>query len=153
MQSHRRLKRAGWAVAAALAAASMAACTPTIDYRGYQAPPNAMQQVQPGMSKTEVEALLGSPSTTATINTTGDSYYYISSIVETRAFLDPEEINRTVIAIRFSPTDQVESFAQYGLQDGQIIDMNTNKTPTHGKELTILQQIFSNIGRFNPVNP
>jgi len=144
------LKLATWALIAALAGSGLAACSPTIDYRGYLPPKNALQQIQPGMSKTEVEALLGSPSTTATINFSGDSYYYISSIVEQRSFLDPQEVDRTVVAIRFGQLDQVESFAQYGLQDGQIVDFNTRKTPTHGKEMTILQQMFSNIGRFSP---
>jgi outer membrane protein assembly factor BamE (lipoprotein component of BamABCDE complex) len=146
-----RLRLARWALAVVLTGA--AACTPTIDYRGYLPPQNALQQLQPGMSKAEVEALLGSPSTTATINFSGDSYYYISSVVETRAFLEPQEIDRTVVAIRFNQTDQVESFAHYGLEDGRIIDFSTRTTPTRGKELTILQQIFSNIGRFNPANP
>ena len=150
MQSKFGIKLAAWALVAALCGAGVSACSPTIDYRGYQAPENALQQLQPGMSKTEVQALLGSPSTTATVNFAGDSYYYISSKVETRAFLNPQVLNRTVIAVRFNQVDQVESFAQYGLQDGEIINMNSNKTPTHGKELTILQQIFSNIGRFDP---
>jgi outer membrane protein assembly factor BamE (lipoprotein component of BamABCDE complex) len=152
-QSTRRLKLATWALIAALAGSGLAACSPTVEYRGYLPSQNALQQIQPGMSKTEVEALLGSPSTTATINYSGDSYYYISSIVEQSSFLDPQEVDRSVVAIRFSQFDQVESFAQYGLQDGQIIDFSSRKTPTHGKELTILQQIFSNIGRFNPGTP
>ncbi len=150
MQSKFGIKLAAWALVAALCGVGVSACSPTIDYRGYQAPENALQQLQPGMSKTEVQALLGSPSTTATVNSQGDSYYYISSKVETRAFLNPQVLSRTVIAVRFNRADQVESFAQYGLQDGEVINMNSNTTPTHGKELTILQQIFSNIGRFDP---
>ncbi len=98
------------------------------------------------MSKTEVEAILGSPSTTATINKSGDSYYYISSKIETQGFMDPKETERNIFAIRFDQYDQVQSFAQYGIQDGQIINMNSRKTPTRGRELTILKQLFSNIG-------
>lgn len=140
-------------MALAAVIAAVAGCTPTVDHRGYLPPQNALQQLQPGMSKAEVEALLGSPSTTATINYTGDSYYYISSVVEQRAFFDPQEVERTVVAVRFNQIDQVESFAHYGLEDGRIIDFSSRTTPTRGKELTILQQIFSNIGRFNPANP
>ncbi len=149
-QSNARVKFALWAVFAALSASALPACSPQIEYRGYQVPQDALQQLQPGMSRTDVEALMGSPSTTATINTTGDSYYYISSVVEQNAFFDPQEVSRSVIAVRFDQNGQLQSVAQYGLQDGEIIDMNTNHTPTHGKELTVLQQIFSNIGRFSP---
>ncbi len=131
-------------------AAVIAGCSPTVDYRGYLPKQSQLQQVQPGMAKAEVEAILGSPSTTATVNVTGDSYYYISSVVETRAFFNPKEVDRKVLAVRFNQLDQVESFAHYGLEDGQIIDINTRKTPTRGKELTVLQQMFSNIGRFSP---
>ena len=113
-------------LAAALSALAIAGCTPTVDHRGYLPKQSQLQQLQIGMPKPEVEALLGSPSTTATINTTGDSYYYISSVV-----------------------DQVQSFAQYGLEDGEIVNISDRRTPTRGKELSVIQQLFSNIGRFS----
>lgn len=130
----------------ALSLGFTAACTPTIDHRGYLPRAGDLQKVTPGMSKTEVQALLGSPSTTATVNFSGDSYYYISSRVETQGFLDPKETERNIFAIRFDQLDQVQSFAQYTLEDGRIIDVNTRKTPTRGREFTILQQLFGNIG-------
>lgn len=134
-----------------LAAAVLANCTPIVDHRGYLPRDGDMQKVHHGMSKVEVEALLGSPSTTATVNLSGDSYYYISSIVEERAFLKPTEVERQVFAIRFDDTDQVESFAHYGLEDGRIINYSSRETPTRGRELTILQQLFFNIGNVNPL--
>jgi len=125
---------------------TLAACTPNIDYHGYLAKPGAFAQILEGMPKSEVEATLGSPSTTASVKFRGDSYYYISNVTEQRAFLNPRELKREVIAIRFDPDDKVASFGQYGLEDGRIIDMNSRTTPTKGVELTILQQIFGNIG-------
>ena len=129
-----------------LAAGAVAGCTPQIDHRGYLPRAGDLQRVSPGMSKTEVRALLGSPSTTATIKLAGDSFYYISSKVETQGFFEPKETERSVFAIRFNDLDQVQSFAQYTLQDGQIINVNSRKTPTKGREFTILQQLFGNIG-------
>jgi outer membrane protein assembly factor BamE (lipoprotein component of BamABCDE complex) len=130
------------------AAAMAAACQPTIDYRGYQARTGDLAKVQVGMPKAEVEALLGSPSTTASIAFQGDSYYYISSRIEQTAFLDPKETERQVFAVRFDANDQVVSFANYGMEDGQVIDISSRRTPTKGKELTIVQQLLGNIGRF-----
>ena len=132
--------------------AAVPACTSNIDHRGYLPQHSDLQKVQIGMPKSEVEAVLGSPSTTATVNYSGDSYYYISSVVEERGFLDPVETDRRVFAVRFDGQDQVQSFANYGLEDGQIIDMNTRETPTRGRDFTFLQQIFYNIGRFTPNN-
>jgi outer membrane protein assembly factor BamE (lipoprotein component of BamABCDE complex) len=134
-----------------LAAAILANCSPIVDHRGYLPREGDMQNLQHGMSKVEVEALLGSPSTTATINLSGDSYYYISSVVEERAFFRPKEVERQVVAIRFDASDQVESFAHYGLEDGRVVNFSSRETPTRGRELSILQQLITNAGNVAPI--
>jgi outer membrane protein assembly factor BamE (lipoprotein component of BamABCDE complex) len=134
-----------WLVVGACATL-LAACTPDIEHRGYIAKPGAFSQISNGMPKSEVEAVLGSPSTTASIKYQGDSYYYISSTTEGRPVLGPKETNREVIAIRFDKQDQVQSFAQYGLEDGRIVAMNGNQTPVVGEDLGILQSIFRGLG-------
>jgi outer membrane protein assembly factor BamE (lipoprotein component of BamABCDE complex) len=140
-----------WQVLAAAVYLSVAGgCTPTVEHRGYLPQQKQLAQLQMGMPKAEVEAILGSPSTTATVNLRGDSYYYISSVVHQKAFLEPEEVDRKILAVRFDEFEQVASFAQYGLEDGQIVNFSDRRTPTRGKELTILQQLFSNIGKFAP---
>jgi outer membrane protein assembly factor BamE (lipoprotein component of BamABCDE complex) len=131
-------------------ALAVAACNANIAHRGYLAKPGAFGQVHEGMAKSEVEGILGSPSTTASVNFQGDSYYYISSTTEQKAFLNPSEVDRQVIAIRFNQSDQVASLGQYGLEDGKIIDINSRTTPTRGRELTMLQQLFGNIGKPGP---
>jgi outer membrane protein assembly factor BamE (lipoprotein component of BamABCDE complex) len=137
-------------LALAAIGAAATACSTNVAHRGYLARPGSFDQVQKGMAKSEVVALLGSPSTTASVNVSGDSYYYISSTTEQKAFFNAKEIDRQVIAIRFDPNDQVDSFGQYGLEDGKVVDINTRKTPTKGRELTILQQVFGNIGKPGP---
>ncbi len=134
-----------WIAAAAITMA-LAACSPEVEHRGYIAKPGAFNQISNGMSKMEVESVLGSPSTTASVNYKGDSYYYITSITESRAFLTPKETNREVIAIRFNEDGQVQSFAQYGLQDGRIVDINTNTSPVTGEDTSVLRQIFRGVG-------
>lgn len=135
---------------AAVIAAGVMSCSPIVDYRGYLPKGEDMQKIQTGMSKTEVEAILGSPSTTATINSAGDSYYYISSTLEQTAFFQPKVIDRQIFAVRFDRDDRVEKFANYGLEDGVIVDFISRETPTRGKELGVLQQMFQNLGRFDP---
>lgn len=124
----------------------LSACSPTVEHRGYIAKPGAFNQISNGMSKMEVEGVLGSPSTTASVAFQGDSYYYITSTTESRAFLQPKETNREVIAIRFDQGGQVQSFAQYGLQDGRIIDVNSRQTLVAGEDTSVLRQIFRGIG-------
>lgn len=134
-----------WFAAAGIATL-VAACSPTVDHRGYVAKPGAFNQISSGMSKTEVEGILGSPSTTASVRYKGDSYYYITSITESRAFLTPEETDREIIAIRFDETDQVQSFAQYGLEDGRIVDVNSRQTVVVGEDTSMLKQLFRGVG-------
>ena len=114
--------------------------------RGYYAKPGALNQVKQGMAKSEVEAIMGSPSTTASINLQGDSYYYISSTTSQRSFLDPQEQNREVIAIRFDRGDQETNVAQYGLVDGRVINMLYRKTPVIGQEFSLIQELLSGKG-------
>jgi outer membrane protein assembly factor BamE (lipoprotein component of BamABCDE complex) len=128
----------------------VAGCSPEINNRGYRAKPGALSQVAEGMPKSEVEGVLGSPSTTASINYQGDSYYYISSVTQGRSFLEPREISREVIAVRFDQQDQVTSVAQYGLEDGRIIDLNTRKTPVPGAEFNVLKELFRRGGPSGP---
>ena len=145
----RGTKASKWLVIG-LAASLMAACTPEINHRGYYPKAGAFGQVQEGMAKTEVEGILGSPSTTASINFQGDSYYYITSTTQGRAFLSPVETSRQVIAVRFNKNDQVASTAQYGLQDGRVININTRKTPVVGSELTLLQELLHSLTSATP---
>jgi outer membrane protein assembly factor BamE (lipoprotein component of BamABCDE complex) len=138
-----RITKKVWMAVLALPLASlMAACQPEINHRGYYAKPGAINQVSNGMSKTEVESILGSPSTTASINFQGDSYYYITSITRDRGFLDPVETGRQVIAVRFDKQDAVSGLAQYGLQDGRVININTRKTPIVGSEFSLLAELL-----------
>jgi outer membrane protein assembly factor BamE (lipoprotein component of BamABCDE complex) len=130
------------AVLSLIVAGLVAGCSPEINHRGYYPKPGALGQVAEGMPKAEVEGILGSPSTTASVNFQGDSYYYITSVTQGRSFLEPREINREVIAVRFDKQEQVASVAQYGLEDGRIINLNTRKTPVAGAEFSILKELF-----------
>jgi outer membrane protein assembly factor BamE (lipoprotein component of BamABCDE complex) len=139
-------KRAASIFMVAGLASLLAACQPEIDHRGYIPKPGVFASVHQGMSKAEVESVLGSPSTTASINFQGDSYYYISSTMQGRSFLRPVETDRQIIAVRFDRGDRVQNVAQYGLQDGRIIDINTRKSPVVGSEFSLLTELFKGAG-------
>jgi outer membrane protein assembly factor BamE (lipoprotein component of BamABCDE complex) len=120
----------------------VAGCSPEINHRGYYPKAGALAQISEGMPKSQVEGIMGSPSTTASINYQGDSYYYITSVTQGRSFLSPVEVKREVIAIRFDQQDQVSSVAQYGLEDGRIINLSDRKTPVAGAEFSLLKELF-----------
>ena len=113
--------------------------------------PDLIANIEVGqVSKNEVLELLGSPSTKATFN--DNDWYYVSEKTSTRAFFDPEVINRKVLIIQFDNREIVKKITQLSLKDGEKIEMVDRITPTAGKEMTILKQIFGNVGRFENNN-
>ena len=145
---YRRLALAGVGLVAALA---MAACTPRIDQRGNKPDEEQVVQINPGVDdKNRVAELIGTPSTISTFN--DKTWYYISKRTETTAFLDPDVVDQEVLAIRFDDNGIVESMKVYGPEDGRQIAYVDRTTPTEGNELTVIQQLLGNLGRFNPEN-
>lgn len=127
-----------------------AACAPRQDYRGIVIEQDKLDLIKVGeTSEGQVNALLGSPSTISTFPDWGTVYYYISSETETVAFLAPELIDQQVLAIAFDKESRVKEIKRYGLKDGKQIAFVDRETPTRGKEMTVLEQLFGNLGRFN----
>jgi outer membrane protein assembly factor BamE (lipoprotein component of BamABCDE complex) len=126
-----------------LGAAPMAGCGAQIDRHGHVFIDVDLDQIQPGMSKQEVETVLGSPDTRSTI--AGDAYYYISTTTKTVAFLKPREIDRQVVAVYFDGGESVRKVAHYGMKDGIVVDYYSGETPARGKDLSMIEQIFGNI--------
>ncbi len=124
----------------------MGGCAEQITKRGVQFRDTDIQQVQVGMQQEQVKLILGSPSTTSTAGT-GQAYYYISSVEKQQAFFKPDEVDRQVLAVYFTPTGTVERVAHYGMQEGKVVDMITRTTPAPGgKEDGILKALFRNLG-------
>ena len=139
-------------VVATAIATLLSACAPIIVQRGNLPDPELLSRVQPGVqSRNQVADLLGSPSSVATF---GDEvWYYISSQTETLAFYEPEVTEQKVIAITFDSAGMVKTVRAYGLEDAQAIEPVARITPTGGRAITILEQLFGNLGRFNkPAN-
>jgi outer membrane protein assembly factor BamE (lipoprotein component of BamABCDE complex) len=133
---------------AGLLASGLVACAPQVDTRGNLPDPETVLEVQPGVhDRDQVATILGSPSTVATFE--DDTWYYISRRTEKIAFFEPEVVDQQVLVVKFGQDGLVADMAVYGVEDGQVIEPVERTTPTSGRELTILQQLFGNIGRFN----
>ncbi len=126
-----------------LGAAPIGGCGAQIDRHGHVFIDIDLDQLQPGMSKSDVQTVLGSPDTQSTIG--GEAYYYISTTTKTVAFLKPREVDREVVAVYFDRTERVRDVARYGQKDGIIVDYNDDETPARGKDLSFLEQVFGNL--------
>ena len=130
---------------------ALTACTPTLVINGYVPDDETLATIKSGIdTKDTVTAKLGSPSTVATFN--DNTWIYANKRTEVFAFFEPKVIGQSVIAINFDSEGRVEELRRYALEDGRIIDPVTRKTPTQGRELRFLEQLFGNVGRFNTCN-
>lgn len=134
--------------AAAVLAVAAAACTPVRDQHGFVPDSPEAAKVEAGVdTKATVLARLGTPSTTSAFD--GEAWYYISAVQERLAFYTPKTAERTVIAVRFGADDVVSGVETFGIEKGKVVAFNADETPTRGRELGLVEQIFGNIGR-NP---
>ena len=118
------------------------ACAAVENQRGYVPDADALQGIVAGTdTKATVAQKLGNPSSSATFNS--DTWYYISSHDVQTAFFATRSTERNVVAVKFAQNGQVAAVKRYALEDGRVVDYQTRETPTRGRELTLLQQIFN----------
>jgi outer membrane protein assembly factor BamE (lipoprotein component of BamABCDE complex) len=129
-------------VAAAGLALASGACSPQVQNHGYILSPTALEQIPPGSSQEQVQVVLGTPSTKATLQ--GDVFYYISSQTQRRAtFLNSRITDQKVLAVYFDRNRKVERIAHYGMQDGKVFDFIGRQTVTSGREITFLTRVLN----------
>jgi outer membrane protein assembly factor BamE (lipoprotein component of BamABCDE complex) len=132
--------------AALIGANLVSACTPVVDRRGFLADESQTAAFSPGVdTKESVLTRMGNPSQTGVFDE--QTWYYISSVQNQTAFYRPRTTERSITAISFDESDKVAGIRTYGLQDGRIITYDMRRTPTRGREVTFLEQIFGSVGR------
>lgn len=138
-------------LALAATTALLSACNPVLRTHGYVATADAKPQaVEPGSdTKSSVLARLGNPSVEGTFDDEieTDTWYYMNQVRQSFAYLRPLVEERTITAISFNADGQVEKVAEYGIEDGYYVNIVDRKTPTRGRELSVLEQIFGSVGR------
>lgn len=114
--------------------------------RGNHVDADRLSQITPGVqTRTDVEALLGSPTARGTFDE--DHWYYISaqSRIAPGRFLDIAD--RRVVAISFNRAGVVSGVRELTEADGRNVQMVPRETPVPGNERSLLQALFGNIGR------
>jgi outer membrane protein assembly factor BamE (lipoprotein component of BamABCDE complex) len=117
-------------------------------YRGYVVDEKAMSQVKMGSSAEQTLVVLGTPSTTSTVG--GDAWYYISQKTERKlAFMQPSVTDQRIFAVYFDKNKKVQRIANYGLEDGKVVNFIDRTTPTAGGETSFLKNMMQNLLRFS----
>ncbi len=123
------------------------ACSPVLSQRGNMLEDHQVTEVVAGEhSRSDVLYILGSPTTQSTFNT--DVWYYIGQETEKHGILDDEVVSERIVAVTFNKEGIVETIEDID-PERENIPYARGKTPTHGNELTFMQQLLGNVGRFN----
>ena len=130
-------------------AAAIAGCAASVEQRGHLPGPDKLAEIHAGSTtKDEVVKTLGTPSSVSVFNS-DKSWYYISRRTAQTAFFDPAVLDQQVYIIRFDDQGVVKAVDHKALQDAEEITPVARATPAPGRELSFLEQLIGNLGKFN----
>jgi outer membrane protein assembly factor BamE (lipoprotein component of BamABCDE complex) len=129
-------------------AAVASGCAVNETRHGQVLPSGAAQELSGGhMTQARVVELLGTPTSVSAFDRS--RWYYISEIQQFQAFFRPDVVAREVLILDFDNLQQLERVSTLSEKDGKEITLVARETPTEGNEMTIMEQLLGNLGRFN----
>ncbi|CAM8673066.1 Outer membrane protein assembly factor BamE [Sphingobium sp. AntQ-1] len=120
-------------------------CTRIRTHQGYSIDKLLVDSVQPGIdNRASVEGTLGRPSFVSQFGE--QDWYYVSREMRALAFSNPKPVEQTVLRVRFDPAGNVAAVDRMGLDQVAHISPMGDKTPTLGRNRSLFDEIFGNIG-------
>ena len=124
-----------------------AGCAPTEAVRGSILQDFQISEIRQGVdTQSDVMRKLGSPTSKAPFD--NKIWYYIGQKTEKSGILDPKVTSEKIIIVTFDEAGTVASIENRP-PDRTEIPYVSEKTPTSGQDLTVMQQLLGNMGRFN----
>ena len=125
-------------------------CSKVTEFNGFDPGLDVLTKLEKGKSKkSKVKDLLGEPPIIKGVG--GGTWIYFSQEMEKLAFYEPKVVSRSIILLTFTGV-RLSEIERYTIENSRIIDISTKKVVSGGRKLTILQQIFGNIGNFSSQN-
>lgn len=118
-------------------------------YNGNMPTSERVDHIKVGMSKTEVENVIGVPSNVISLDK--DTWIYMSSEMEQIAFFDPKEVKRDLLVIKFDKYDQVDDIKRMTKADGREISIDETRTQSVGKKQGFFEKYFGGVGQYSPI--
>ena len=120
-----------------------------MDQRGNLPNPDKLAEIHTGSTtKDEVAKLLGTPSSVS-VFANDKAWYYISRRTSQTAFFDPDVLDQQVYVVNFDDQGVVKAIGHKALEDRKEITPVARATPAPGRELSFLEQLIGNLGKFN----
>lgn len=125
----------------------IASCSPVQTTRGNIVEDFRMTEITPGIStRNNVLKSLGSPTTQSPFDE--NIWYYIGQKMEKKGIFDNKVVDEKVIMVTFNEEGIVQTMDKIDSERMDIPKVR-RKTKTGGNEITILEQVLGNVGRFN----
>ena len=98
--------------------------------------------------RSDVLRTLGSPTTQSTFDP--NIWYYIGQETEKRGILDPDIVEERIVMVQFHPETGVVKTIKDIQAERMNIPITREKTATHGNEISAMEQLIGNLGKYNP---
>lgn len=123
-------------------------CTTMYRNHGYAPSDEDLAEVLVGVdTRSTVIDVVGPPTAGGVSNTGG--LFYVQSRFRFYGPLEPKEIDREVVAIRFDGEGVVSNVERFGLENGNIVALSRRVTQDNVRDTTFIRQLFGSLGRFN----
>lgn len=124
----------------------LVSCAPTHHIRGNFVEDEQLKKLKIGETTSQqVHDILGPPSSQELF--VGKGWYYMGEKTETTAFLKPKVTKRHFYLLEFNDKDVLESVKKFD-EKGIEISPDSSKTPTYGRDPSLLAEFINNIGRY-----
>lgn len=135
------------ALVLALGAALLTAgCTAIYRNHGYVPTEEDLAQIAVGKStRDDVATAIGRPSSTGVLE--GSAWYYVGSRWKYYGGRAPQEIDRQVLAVSFSPKGVVENIERFGLERGEVVVLSRRVTKSNIKGIGLVRDLLNSVGR------
>lgn len=123
-------------------------CTTLYRNHGYAPTDDQLAEVLVGVdTRSTVADIIGPPTAGGVEN--GGGFFYVQSRFRLYGPLEPKEIDREVVAIRFDGEGVVANVERFGLENGNVVALSRRVTEDNIADTTFIRQLFGSIGTFN----
>lgn len=139
------IRRFSMLLAFSAAGLALSGCSRIHTHQGYFVDNLLVDSVQPGIdNKESVEGTLGRPSFVSQFGP--QDWFYVSRDMRQLAFSNPKPVKEVLLRVRFDQAGNVIGVDRAGLDQVVNLKPRHGKTPTLGRNRSLLDDIFGNIG-------
>lgn len=125
-------------------------CPPPIP-RGALLEKDEYSKLIPGSStRSDVITILGTPTTHATFN--DNTWIYVAMTKDLVPLSFPAVDTQEVLVLNFDNHGTLQNMKHLGKKDAIYVDMASGVTKTPGTQISIIQELLGNVGRYNPLS-